>query len=72
MAFRVLGQVLEAGDPKRARIEVAIATSTHSDSAPTVYITKYQAGQVGERSIGMSLTAAADLAALLCKLASNC
>ncbi|MDQ2946665.1 MAG: hypothetical protein M3Y27_12090 [Acidobacteriota bacterium] len=70
MGFRFVGQVIQDSDSRLGRIEVAVArgiAKAHAEEivGPIVYISKYRSGQLGERSIGMSMSDARAVAALL-------
>lgn len=73
MTFRFVGQVVKAGDPKFGRIEVAIARgpTKHEADTTVVYVSKYESGQLGERSIGMTVDDARAVALLLVAAADS-
>ena len=71
--MKLVGQALERGSARHARIEVLVdRPPTKSGAPPTVFVTKYADGQIGERSIGLSLDTALDVAALLQQAALEC
>ncbi len=73
-AFEFIGQVVEPDDSALGRVEVAVgraSTARAEDRGTVIYISKYASGQVGERSLGITPTAACELAVLLLRAASE-
>jgi hypothetical protein len=69
MPISFVGQVLEDADARHGRVEVAVHRS--ADDLPTIFLSKYRDGQVGDRSIGISPRSALELAVLLTKAAQK-
>jgi hypothetical protein len=71
-AFALIGQVFEPGAATSGHIEVWLGRKSNArrdDGGTVVYLTKYADGQVGERSIGMSVEVARELGGLLLRVA---
>lgn len=66
MSLLLIGQTLEAASARHERLEVLVDRPSAKSGAPSiVYITKYADGQIGERSVGMSVETAREVARLL-------
>ena len=69
--MKLIGQAVEVGSARHVRVEVLVdRPSKKSGDPPTVFVTKYMDGQIGQQSIGMTLEAARTVA-ICCNARSN-
>lgn len=72
MSFRVVGKIPFADDPMNAWVEVC-TWNKQADGirGGVIFLTKFRSGQIGERSVGMSVDVARKAAALLTTAAEH-